>query len=56
MYINIGFYIGYEEELIIDYLKKVINYIIYIKYIGGSSRVWNFMTQIQPNPLSKKFL
>ena len=37
MYINIGFYIGYEEELIIDYLKKVINYIIYFKYIGGSS-------------------
>ena len=39
------------------YLKKIINYIIYIKYMGGSGQVWrvcNFMTWTQPNLLSKK--
>ena len=38
-----------------SYLKKIINYIIYIKYMGGLGRVWNFITQTQPDPLSKNF-
>ena len=38
------------------YFKKkiIINYIIYFKYMGKLDRVWrvwNFITQTQPNPL-----